>query len=796
MTILLFSMLLAKTGKAQSFSITGKVMDESGKPVAFASVFISKQRSLHNKPLAGKITAEDGSFKLTIDSAGSYIIKATYTSYHEFTKEIQVKAAMNLEPIILRKKENQLDVVTVTAQAPIITKKIDRIVMNVQNNALAAGKSSLELMNLAPGVFVNDGKISINGNPGTRVMVNGKLLQLTGDDLTNYLNGLRADEIQSMEVIAHPPAEYDAEGSGGYINIVLKKQKRAGFNGSVNAGYTQGRYANTNEGLQLNYKKDKLALFGSYSFDKTKNYEDSKFSRTINDSIRYRSVNNRVNNYTSHRVHVGGIYDIDSKQYIGVDYTGSFTNGTTPYNSTINITYPTAIKNQNVTGSYPRSNSRQYNNVGFNYHIVLDSVGSSFVFLSDYTNNNSKILSSAQSNFYDNNNAFLNDTSFRNRTPSQAKIYTADAKYTKAFDKVSAFSIGAKLTATRINNNATFESFDNNIWVNEPTLNYIYNYKESILAGYMNYSGRFLNTDVQLGLRGENTNTEGNLITSNIDTKRNYFNLFPTVFLKHGTNKSGSDYLTFYYGRRISRPSYSDLNPYEFNLDNYSIGRGNPYLQPSFTNSFEVGYTLHNKYSITASYDKQDAMIAQYAAQSPTDSLVTVYTHENFGKRTNTSIIIYAPIEITRWWSFNTNIILSRQRVSAQNILIQKNIANIQADQSFTLPDQFTISLNTRYYSNIISGNFLYDPIFTMDLGVQKKLYKNGLIIKATMSDIFHTYRLNSNVYYSNTNIGRSLQRRQTQTFALSLVYNFNLGKSFKLKKIESSNANEQSRLQ
>ncbi len=794
--IFLLCMLLAKYGKAQSSSITGKVIDGSGKPIAFASIFVFKKNANNNKPITGKITTDDGSFKLTIEGDGSYIIKATYTSYNDFTQEVQVKGSVNLEPIVLTQKENKLNEVTITASPPIITKKTDRLVMNVQNNALAAGKSSLELMNLAPGVFVSDGKISINGNPGTRVMVDGKMLQLSGDDLTNYLNSLRADEIQSIEVIAHPPAEYDAEGSGGYINIILKKQKRAGFNGSANADYTQGRYGSTTEGVQLNFKKDKLALFAVYAFDKTKDYEDSKFSRTINDSIKYHSLVGRINDYTVQRLHTGGIYDIDSKQYIGVDYNGVFASGNTPYNSTINITYPNSINNQNVVGTYPRTNSRDYNNIGFNYHLVLDSVGSSFVFFSDYTENNVQAVSSAQSNFYDNNNVFLNDTSFRNQTPSEARIYTADAKYTKAITKASVLSIGAKLTATSIDNSAAYESLNNNIWVNEPSLNYIYDYKENILAGYMNYNGKLFNTDVQLGLRGENTNTNGNLVTSNIDTKRNYFNLFPTLYLKHGTNKSNSDYLTFYYGRRIERPSYSDLNPYEFNADNYTIGKGNPYLNPSFTNSFELGYTLNNKYSITASYDRQKAVIAQYASQSVTDSLVTIYTHANFGNRTNASIIIYTPLDITNWWSLNNNIILSRQSISAQDIFIQRNIFNIQSNQSFALPSQFNIDLSVRYYSNIISGNFLLNPIFTTDIGVQKKLYKNRLIIKAAMNDVFNTYKLNGNIYYTNTDIGIMEQRRQTQTFNLSLAYNFDLGQAFKAKKVESSNADEQRRLQ
>jgi len=789
-------MVLTKRGKAQVLSITGKVTDEGGRPVPFASIFITKQNGTTNNRITGKMTAEDGSFKLTVDSAGTYIIKASCTSFNDFTTEVDIKAAVNLEPIVLREKENQLALVAVTAQAPIITKKIDRIVMNVENNALAAGKSSLELMNLAPGVFVNNGLISINGNPGTRVMVNGKILQLGGDDLKNYLNGLRADQIQSIEIIAHPPAEYDAQGSGGLINIVLKKQKIAGFGGSVNAGYSQGRYASTNEGLQLNFKKDKLALFGSYSFDKTKDYEDSKFLRTINNSINYRSQANRTNNSTSHRAHVGGIYDINDKQYIGLDYTGSFTSGTSPYHSTINIGYPNPGNNQNVNGSYPQSNSRNYNNVGLNYNITLDSVGSGFVFLFDYTQNDAKISSSAQSNFYDNNTIFLGDTSFRNETPSEAEIYTADAKFTKALNKISSINIGAKVTATRIDNSAMYESYDDNVWVNQPLLNYIYDYKENILAGYMNYNGSFLGTDVKLGLRAEHTQTEGNLITSGINTKRNYFNLFPTVFLKHGTNKDNSNYLTFYYGRRIQRASYSDLNPYEFYADNYTIARGNPFLNPSFTNSFEVGYTLHNKYSLTAAYQKQDAMIAQYATQSPSDSLITVYTHANFGKRTNASITLYVPVRVTSWWSASNNLSVRRESLSMQDLEIKKTIFSAQTNQSFTLPGQFSADINASYFSNIMAGSFLLDHIFSINAGLQKKLLKNRLIAKAAVNDIFNTNRFYGHIYYSNVNIGKMQQRRQTQTFNLSVIYNFDLGKPFKIKEIKSSNAEERGRLQ
>lgn len=777
--------------KAQIITIEGKITGENAHPVPFASVTILKDTSA----IAEKISAEDGSFKISLPRPGNYSIKVSHASYNDFSRELAAQASLDAGAIVLSKKENQLGAVTVTAKKAFITKKIDRIVMDVQNNALAGGKSSLELFQLAPGVFVNDGKISINGNPGTRVMVDGKMLQLSGDDLTNYLSSLRAEEIQSIEVITHPPAEYDAEGSGGYINIVLKKQKTIGLNGSVNAGYSQGRYASTNEGVQLNFKKKNFSVLASYSYDKSKDFEDSRFSRNINEDIHYRSDANRISSYTAHRVHIGGIYDISSRQYLAVDYTGAFRDGGFSYRSNIGVNYPDKINNQYVIGDYPVVSSKKFNNIGMNYHISLDKEGSAFVLLADYTKNNSQNLSSAHSNFYDYENNLVGDTIFRNNTPSIARVFTADAKYTKVIKAASSFSLGAKITSTNIDNSASYESLFEETWKNMSSLNYIYDYKERIVAGYINYTGKIDNTTIQLGLRGEFTHTEGDLVSSGIITKRDYFNLFPTVFVKKNVNKSGSNYLSFYYGRRISRASYNDLNPYEIYADNYSVGKGNPYLNPSFTNSFELGYTFKNKYSITASFDRQTDMIGQYAYQSSTDSLVTIYTRENFGKRTNAGISLYVPVSFTKWWNWNNNIIARRESISVQNVDIKKNIFTIQSNHVFTLPSKFSLNLNASYYSNFISGNFLFDPLFMIDIGIQKKMLKDKLTLKATATDITRDYKFYAKIYYTNQNIGRIEQRRQTQTFNLSAVYNFDLGKSFKIKRIESSSADEQKRL-
>ncbi len=792
--ILSFCMLLAKYGKAQGFSVSGKVTDESSKPVAFASIFIFKQNSPHNTPIAGKITGEDGSFKLAIDSVGTYIIKATYTSYHDFTKEIQVKASINLETIVLREKDNQLNVVTVTAQVPVITKKIDRIVMNVQNNALAAGKSSLELMNLAPGVFVNDGKISINGNPGTRVMVNGKLLQLTGQDLTNYLSNLRAEDIQSVEVIAHPSAEYDAEGSGGLINIILKKNRKSGFNGSVNTSFIQGKYAGTSDGVSLNYNNNKLTLFGSYSYNKSEDYENSSFLRST-DGAQLSTTYNKINHYQGNLVRVGGTYDIDKNQYVGAEYNGSFRNTNSSLNSIADVVYPMEEDNQRLAGEFPVKGNSKYNNLSLNYHLRINGKGSELVILSDYTQNKITPISEAYNTIYDFKNDFVSDTSYGNRRPGNSRIFTADIHYKNVLSKIASLTFGAKISSTNIDNQASNYFVENGITQEAASQDFEYIYQEKIYAGYLNFNTSVLNTDIQIGLRGEHTDLVGTLTQENNDQRNpaDYFNLFPSVFLKKNLNKSASDYLTFNFSRRVQRPPFSSLNPYQFYIDNYTVARGNPYLVPSFINSFELAYTLKNKYTASVFLDKQKDMIGEYLMTN-SDTLLSIDIPKNFGNRTNYGLTFNVPIEIEKWWQMQNNITIRHESLSIQGYTIITSPLELQTTQEFSLPGNFTLSANAFYYSRETSGNIVLKNIAEIDLGLQKKLFQNKLTAKISANDLFKLRDINATVYYNG---GTMLFKsdRQWQTVNLSLVYNFDLGKTFQTHKIENSNAEEKNRL-
>lgn len=776
--------------------VSGFIKDNDGKAASYATLkFFSLSDTTH--PQVEKIADETGLYFVQVKDTGKYIAKVAATGMKDTVIAFTVTNNATKLDIVLIPSGNRLGDVIVSAQSnpPMIQRRIDRIVMNVSNNPLSGGKSALELMSLAPGVFVNsDESISINGNNGTHMMVNGKLLQLNGRDLTNYLSNLRAEDIESIEVIAHPPAQYDAEGSGGLINIVLKKNRKAGLNGTINAGYTQGRYAGTNEGVTLNYNKDKLTLFGNYSYNYLKSFFDNTQTNYSGDTLMF-TPSHRINYHHGNMVRLGGTYDIDKKQYIGVEYNGSFNYTDLSYSSITNIISPDTLNN-NYSDSYaPLIWKSNYNNVSLNYHLNTGTNGSQFEILSDYTHNLVNIQSDNNTVFYDYNRDYLSDTAFGTTTPSTAKIFTADIHYKNVFSRATSLLFGGKISLTNIDNSSTNYYLHNGQKLDSLPLNFDYLYKEKMYAGYASLNTKLLNTEVQLGLRGEYTDISGVLtqLNNNQNNPQHYFKLFPTVFLKRNLNKNSSDFLAFTYSRRIQRPGFSDLNPYQYYSNYYTLTKGNPYLAPSYINSFQLGYTLKNNYNVSAFFSKQINMVGEYWTGVP-DSLLTISTYENFGNRYNYGIEFYVPVKVAKWWNMQNDITLRHIKQNGQGYTISVSAIEFQTTQEFILPHSWMISIDGRSHSKGTFGNFVAKPFTIMDLGIQKKLLHNKFIAKVVWNDMFGLMKLSNTAYYDGGAINFG-SKRQWQTFQLSLLYNFDLGKTFQTHNLQSSSTEEKSRL-
>lgn len=781
-------------GQEQEYQVSGDIYDEQNQPLPYASVVL--KTAGNDKLIKGGISDDKGHFELLKIPKGAYVLQISSIGFKTSFINLNLKNTTLLQKIILQSDASLLGEVTVSARKRMITRKTDRLVMNIENNAAFAGKSSLALFSMAPGVFVTNGSISINGVWGTRVMVNGRLLSLKGADLKNYLLNLKAEQIQSVEIIAHPPAEYEAEGSGGMINIIMKKNVNTGLNGYLGHDYSigLGKYPSYRPYAGLNYKKDKLAMSFGYSYLWDKSFQEVSQDRAFPDEGQYAAENHSISKRKSNSLSFTTTYDISDKQYLGIDYTGQYGTFTDSLNSISNIVYPETQNNIRSVGSFPSYAKTNYSNFGLNYSITTDTLGSKLTLLADYTYNDKNASSGSKSSDYGPNGNLLRDTLFTFKYPSVSKIFTADIKYNQKFHSGYEFTAGSKLASTDINNANAYDIFSGSaLQANANAFDY--QYRERIYAGFVTLAGKILKTDFNIGLRGEDSHIKGQVIGDGQDmlNKRDYFNLFPSVFLQKSFSKEGDHTLNFSYNRRISRPSYLELNPYKYYIDNYSVQTGNPQLNPQFTNSYELGYLFKKQYNLSFSYSHSKDVINQVIENDPSSTLMTIL-RKNTGQSKVYTVTIAVPVSFTKWWSSTNNLLLTHSSSVAPEFDLSANSLILQTQQEFTLDNSLSMSVNAFYTPRILQGNIITGRIATVDAGLQKKWLKNKLVTRASISDIFYTNNFRATSYYNNSVI-HIRQKEQTRLVSLSLLYNFNMGQAFKLKNINKSNTEEKKRL-
>lgn len=794
MAILGLILMICIIGKTQLL-ISGKISDTKVNPIVYATIEFTQ----NNKSFA-KITDSLGRFHLTLNDTGLYTIKISAFNFQDSTFNYRIVNHQGELAFTLQQNTSNLGgvVVSSTKRKPLIQRKLDRVVMNVEDNPVSAGRSSLQLFSMAPGVFVNNGNISINGVSGTKVMINGKLLKLSGDDLKQYLQTLKASDIQSIEIIAHPPAEYDAEGSGGLINIVLKKNAKQGWNGYIGNDYSigLGKFPEYNPYASLNYKHNKLELSAKYSYDWGKSFQDITQNRTLGNGELYQSTTNTTSFSKSNRITLGANYDITDNQSISLEYVGSFIKSADSSISNTIISSPTDINlSSNSYGKYPNTATSNYSDYSLNYKIKTDSLGSTFSLISDYIFNNRNANNINNANTYSYNNELISDTNFIFHNPSNSKIWTADLQYNKIFKSGMQFSFGGKSTITRINNGNAYSIENNNQWMTASYLGFNYHYSENIFAGFFNLTGNLWKTDYKIGLRAENSDIDGQLKgISQSDTNRYaYFNLFPDIFLQHNLDSAGNHALSLSVNRRLSRPGYADLNPFKYYIDNYSISQGNPYLRPMYTNAVELGYTYKGKYYTSFGYSRTTNVINQ-VIETNDENANMIIMRQNAGTNNVLTMTFSIPIKFTKWWESSNNLVLQYSSIKASQYYISKSTFQLQTMQTFTIPKLFAMTINGFYLPRFLTGNIVIGRMMSIDWGISKNFFKNKLTAKANISDLFYTNNFKAQNYYNNTQIHLS-QKQQSRVATLSLIYNFSIGKAFRAKQIKNSNTEESKRL-
>ncbi|MEO6524943.1 MAG: outer membrane beta-barrel family protein [Mucilaginibacter sp.] len=805
-TLAVFALLQTSVAWAQvakpNVQISGSVLDEKGNTMPFATIGLLKAKD--SSLVKGAITTENGSYKFERVNQGSYIVRVNVMGYTKTnSKPINVNAdATDIKvPVIkLSSSSKALKEVNITSNKPLIERKFDRTIMNVENSVLAAGNSALEILERAPGVTIDkDDNISLKGKQGVTVMLDGKLTYLSSAQLATLLRSTDGNTIQSIEIITNPSAKYDASGNSGIINIKLKKNKMAGTNGSLSLSGGLGTYFKSSESLSLNHKDGKVNIFGSYSHGNRERANNFQLNRLVDSATKTTYFTQHTfmgqkpynNNYR-----FGIDYDITKKNTIGFLVNGYF-NGEHNYNdnNTLIGDQPNVIQSHQYTYSQV---DQSYTNFALNLNdkYQIDTAGQELSFDIDY------------SKFNNNNNAHY-DTYFytpagvqqfppafiRNQSPSTITINTEKLDYAYPLTKTLKLEAGFKTSNVKTDNDLQAQLLKSGTWINDTSRTNRFVYNEQIIAGYFNLAKEFKKTSVQVGLRTEHTTSNGDLISRNgVPVIRKYLDLFPSLFINQ--TLSPKNEVSFSYSRRIDRPGYDDLNPFVFYLDQYTYSQGNPFLNPQYTHSFEFNYTYNKAINVTLSYSHTSDAITEIIL---TDTLAksTHQTRLNLQSQNAYNINVYAPYTISKWWNGNVSLItyyinFKSNDLAGGNLDDGKAAFQLKTTQTFLLSKTFKAEVATNYQSPQTYGIYKIEQRYSADAGLSKSFMEKKLNIKFSVSDVFNTNRNRLSSRYQSVNFDLN-QKNESRVGRLTLTYNFGNAK-IKMRQ-HSTNSDEKNRV-
>ena len=764
-------------------SIMGKVKDENSKPVASSTVSLLSAKDSTLVKVA--VSDVNGDYSFENIENGKFLILITGVNYGSWYSSHFITNNLNatVVPVAkLKAEEKKLKDVTVVARKPMIEIRADRTVFNVENSINATGSNAMELLQKSPGVLVDkDDNISMKGKNGVRIYIDGKLSPMSAGDLGAYLRSIQSNDIESIEMIENPSAKYDASGNAGIINIKLKKNKKFGTNGNANVGYNQGIYGKYNAGLSLNYRNKKVNLYSNVSGNYGNNESFMNFNRQQNDSI-YDARNINGSKNAGVGIKAGMDYFLDSKSTFGFMFNGNYYNRE-GFSSGKTFISPqtTKIPNQILDASNTTPSSRDNTNFNINYRYA-DTSGREFNFDADHGIYHGR-GTSFQPNYYLNANTgnLLKENIYRNNTPTDIDINTAKIDYEQNFKK-GKLGFGVKYSNVKTDNVFDFFNVKNNVATLDWERSNQFTYTENVNAAYVNYNKQFKKFSIQIGVRAEQTNSKGVLNAKSKNTgldtveivKRNYLDFFPSAAISFSTNPNHQ--FNFNYSRRIDRPRYQDLNPFENRLDELTYQKGNAFLRPQYTNSFSASHTYKSFLTTSASYSH----IKDYftVINDTTRKNASYITQKNLASQDIFSLNMSAPLNIKKWWNGYANVSLNHSKYKADfddGKIIRLNVTtlNFYNQNSFTLGKGYTAEISGWFNTpSVWGGTFKTQFMWSADAGIQKTIWDKKGTIKLSFTDIFHTA-----VWYAQSDFAGSIFKGnggwESQQVRLNFSYRF-----------------------
>lgn len=804
----------------QKVTITGSVTDKNNSPVPYASITFNNSG---NKALSdAALTDEKGQYKLEL-TPGKYDIDIDAIGFSDFTKEQLIEKAGNLSAFVLSpeavkksgEKTTEIETIQLTASVKAYKVELDKKVYDVNQDIVSKGGSLQDVLSNVPSVAVDtDGSVSMRGNSNVRFLINGKPSSLLGiDDGADALKTIPADQIDRIEVITNPSSKFEASGTAGILNIILKKDKKMGFNGTVTGSV--GYLPRTNLNASLNWRKGNWTWFvnggGGYneneSSSKNTTTQKTALSSVTNFPFNQFSQQDGKNkrNGSNYNMNAGVVYDISDKTSVNLSgMIRTFDNDQNALNKYTEKTYSSASVFDDIsrTRETDGRNKNFATQIDFGLDQKLDDNGQNITFAGSVQSNKTDGNSLITQNSYINSNWQPNGYKLNNiDTESKSNTFLGKVDYELPIGENSKLEAGARYDYNK-NKYAYFVDQSTNGINFQMMTDFTSNttYKENIFGVYAQFKSKIgSNFGYQVGLRSETSSIDIDFnyyklgVPAHESVNKNYTKLFPTVFLSY--NLGNQDQLLLNYSRRINRPRAFSLIPFMSFDDDRNYFRGNPDLNPTYENSFEFGYSISKKsFTInpTLYFKKSEDEQNRYQYMDSTGAINII--PYNVGTETNYGLDLNGTYDPFKWWKLMFSADLYGYKNTGSFNLFPNNPSmmndfsgdgfsyRLRLNNTFKIDKTFSIQIQSQYRAGEKTAMFNRKANYGIDLGASKTIWNGNGTISLNVRDVFNTRRMRG--YFDSPLYTRESEMQwQPRQVGLSFTYKFKQGEKVEVKK-------------
>ncbi|WP_440134840.1 outer membrane beta-barrel protein [Chitinophaga sancti] len=765
--------------------IKGKVTDEHDLPLPGTTITL--KHTTDGKIRSHAISDSLGAFEFRNIHAGSYHIGVAFITYGSQTRQITIgDGPVEILLFKLLPSTQQLQEVTIKGKKQAITLSAGNATMNVEQSSLAQSQSAYDLLKSLPGVNVNkDGEVLIKGKSGVTVMIDGEPVEISGAQLKNLLKGTPGTTLQSIQVMNNPPANMDAAGTGGVINLVFKKKIKKGVNGTISSNVSKGYYYKTNQSLNMTYGTQKWNLNLLYSFDFEHNHNrDSMFrSQNLDNtpagqtdkqfSMNQLQLNPEKSN--AHLAKIGIDHYFDDKNSLNLNLSFNDmrnpTDGRTVTRFSTGMVQDSLLNQRNILLNTLRN---------LDYGLKFKHTFSDLKYLTAAAQFNN--LKSNGSEDYTILKTFNSGTTpselrYRNSYPSRIdrKIFRVDyvQELTRGEKKSGRFEAGLKSSFTNLNNSQFSENRVDQLWQPVPERANDFQYKEAIHAAYADMNIAREPWTFNAGFRLEHTNISGKGQGNANTVHQNYLSLFPNALI--GYKVSDNYNLSLTYNRRIERPDYDKLNPAVRYLDLYTTQQGNPQLKAQFSNNIELNQQFLSFIDLTLGYSSiKDPIYSTYVSSPGASSS---QTNINTGHQQQWQASLSFPVPGIDWWENNQSFYFFTSQfndnLENKNLKEQASSFGVFSYNAFKLPANFSLELSVWYQSGGLYSNFRFKPMSEVNFGINKKILNDKINIGVSLSDALYGGVFKGDVLSNNAQVFKMDSRTDSRQIKLNVSFNF-----------------------